>query len=296
MILRSRPLGAVGPSLVIDAAAKSEGIELDQRGPCHRDQRGSPRGCSRVALETISDDSEETSTQDEMARSIGGPVMEHLFRGHVPGRSGEIMLVPKPNNYLLGEWDLRTLGTDTPTLSTSHPNPWDYSTRVPIIASGGDIAAGATNDEVTDVAALAPTYAEMLGMDFDADGEPLDEVVAGFTERPKLIFSVILDGGGWNVLQQHPGSWPFIQSLRDSGITYTNANIGSAPSITGALHATMEQACIRTGTGFQETRCAGPTEPTPIRGNRTRIPHISRSQPCQNCGMRPMETSQSSAP
>ncbi len=206
------------------------------------------------ALGTISDDSEETPTQDEMARSIGGPVMEHLFRGHVPGRSGEIMLVPKPNNYLLGEWDLRTLGTDTPTLSTSHPNPWDYLTRVPIIASGGDIPAGATNDEVTDVAALAPTYAEILGMDFDADAEPLDEVVAGFAEQPKLIFTVIIDGGGWNVLQQHPGSWPFIQSLRDSGITYTNANIGSAPSITGALHATM-------GTGVVSEQARDPRKP-----------------------------------
>ena len=126
-----------------------------------------------------------------------------------------------------------------PTLSTSHPNPWDYLTRVPIIASGADIAAGATNEEVIDIAALAPTYAEILGMDFDADSEPLAEVVDGINERPKLIFTVVIDGGGWNVLQQHPESWPFIQSLRDSGITYTNANIGSAPSITGALHATM---------------------------------------------------------
>jgi len=210
------------------------------------------------ALETISDDPEETSTQDEMARSIGGPVMEHLFRGHVPGRSGEIMLVPKPNNYLLGEWDLRTLGTDTPTLSTSHPNPWDYLTRVPIIASGGDIPAGATNDEVTDVAALAPTYAEILGMDFDADAEPLDEVVAGFTDQPKLIFTVIIDGGGWNVLQQHPESWPFIQSLRDSGITYTNANIGSAPSITGALHATMGTGVYPNRHGIPGNQMRGP--------------------------------------
>ena len=210
------------------------------------------------ALRTISDDSEETPTQDEMARTIGGPVMEHLFRGHVPGRSGEIMLVPKPNNYLLGEWDLRTLGTDTPTLSTSHPNPWDYLTRVPIIASGGDIPAGATNDEVRDVAALAPTYAEILGMDFDADAEPLDEVVAGFAKQPKLIFTVIIDGGGWNVLQQHPDSWPFIQSLRDSGITYTNANIGSAPSITGALHATMGTGVYPNRHGIPGNQMRGP--------------------------------------
>ena len=66
------------------------------------------------ALGASSGEPGETPTQDEMATSIGAPVMEHVFRGHVPGRSGEIMLVPKPNNYLLGDWDLRTLGTDTP--------------------------------------------------------------------------------------------------------------------------------------------------------------------------------------
>src|SRR5918996_6544037 len=69
-------------------------------------------------------------TQDEMARSIGTSVMDHVFLGHVPGRSGEIMLVPKPHRYLIGEWDLTTLDTNTPDFSTSHPNPWDYLTRV----------------------------------------------------------------------------------------------------------------------------------------------------------------------
>ena len=202
--------------------------------------------------------SDDPPSQDEMATSVGAPVMEHVFRGHVPERSGEIMLVPKPHNYLLGEWDMRTLGTDTPTVSTSHPNPWDYLTRVPIIATGGDIEPGTSNDEVTDIAALAPTYAEILGMDLEADAEPLTEVAEGVKERPKLIFTVIIDGGGWNALQQHPGSWPFIQSLRDSGVTYTNANIGSAPSITGALHATMGTGVYPNKHGIPGNQMRGP--------------------------------------
>src|SRR5688572_11563113 len=74
---------------------------------------------------------DDAPTQDEMAEGIGTDVMRHLNRGHVPGRSGEIMLVPKPHNFLIGDWDLTTLGTDTPTLSTSHPNPWSYLARIP---------------------------------------------------------------------------------------------------------------------------------------------------------------------
>ncbi|MGH2826798.1 MAG: alkaline phosphatase family protein [Actinomycetota bacterium] len=206
-----------------------------------------------------SDDGGNALSQDQMAAEIGAPIMEHLHRGHVPGRSGEIMLVPKPNNYLLGEWDLRTLGTDTPTLSSSHPNPWDYLTRVPIIASGGGIEPGQSNEDVTDIAALAPTYAEVLDMgDIDADAQSLAEVVQGVTERPKLIFTVVIDGGGWNVLREHPESWPFIQSLREDGITYTNATIGSAPSITGALHATFGTGVYPDRHGIPGNQMRGP--------------------------------------
>ena len=211
------------------------------------------------ALRPSSDEGIDALSQDEMAAEIGGPIMEHLQRGHVVGRSGEIMLVPKPNNYLLGEWDLTTLGTDTPTLSTSHPNPWDYLTRVPIIASGAGIEPGQSNDEVVDIAAIAPTYAEVLGMDdFDADAEALTEVVDGMKKQPKLIFTVVIDGGGWNDLQEHPESWPFIQSLRDGGITYTNATIGSAPSITGALHATFGTGVYPDRHGIPGNQMRGP--------------------------------------
>jgi hypothetical protein len=69
--------------------------------------------------------------EGEMADAIGAPIMQHIYNGHVAGRSGDIYLVPKPHSFLLGEWDYATLGTDTPTLSTSHPNPWAYLARVP---------------------------------------------------------------------------------------------------------------------------------------------------------------------
>jgi arylsulfatase A-like enzyme len=175
---------------------------------------------------------------DSMAREVGTDVMTLLWRGHVPGRSGEIMLVPKPHHFLIGEWDLSTLGTDAPTMSTSHPNPWGYLTQVPIVLHGEPwVPSGVTNDAVTDIAALAPTYAELLGIDGDFEGPPLDVSVA--PKLPKVIFTVVIDGGGWNTLHQHAHAWPHIQRLMDGGTTYTNATIGSAPSITGALHATF---------------------------------------------------------
>jgi predicted AlkP superfamily pyrophosphatase or phosphodiesterase len=77
--------------------------------------------------------------------------------------------------------------------------------------------------------------------DFRAQGHPLREIArtAGGRPAPTAIVTVILDGGGWNVLQEHPGAWPEIARLAAAGTTYENATNGSAPSITGAIHATF---------------------------------------------------------
>ncbi len=200
-------------------------------------------------------DGEETPdraepTLDEMASDLGAGIMRHLFRGHVDGRSGELMLVPRPHHYLIGPYDYTTLGTDTPWLATSHPNPWNYIARVPIVFSRpGFIPQGREIYDEVDISQVAPTIARLLGMDdFESASCSLEEIVAcdsrgGIDPLPKAIFMVVLDGGGWNALQEHPDSWPAIERLRAEGTTYVNATIGSAPSITGALHATF-------GTGF----------------------------------------------
>ena len=201
---------------------------------------------------------EGAPTEAAMAAQVGADVMINVYRGHVPGRSGEVMLVPKPHNFLIGEWDLTTLGTAAPTMSTSHPNPWSYLARVPIILHGpGWAPQGVVDDIEIDIAALAPTYADILGgvKGFATEVDPLPQVGRRTGQcrrdqrpssggepcvvRPKVIFTVVIDGGGWNALQQHPDAWPFIDSLRETSVTYTNATIGSAPSITGALHATF---------------------------------------------------------
>jgi arylsulfatase A-like enzyme len=185
---------------------------------------------------------ENAPTLDEMADDVGSQIMLNLWRGHVPGRSAEVMLVPRPHRFIVGEWDLTTLGTADPDTSTSHPNPWNYLARVPIIAYGAGYAApGEVVDRPVDIGSIAPTYARMLGMKgLDFDAEPLPEILAEAAPRPpKVIFTVVVDGGGWNALQQHSGAWPEIRRLMRQGTTFVNANIGSAPSITGAIHATF---------------------------------------------------------
>jgi predicted AlkP superfamily pyrophosphatase or phosphodiesterase len=213
-----------------------------------------------------------TRTLEEMADEIGAPVMEHLRRGHVPGRSGDIMLVPRPHRYLVGEWDLRTLDTANPETFVSHPNPWDYLARVPIIFYGPGVVEGKGEVEsAVDVADLAPTYARMLGMrSFEADGTALEQVAGPSVPRLRAIVTIVLDGGGWNTLRSHPHSWPNIHRLARSGTTFANATIGSAPSLTGAIHSTM-------GTGRYPLEHGIPTNPwlTLTNPATLRVPTVS---------------------
>ncbi|MDQ4065228.1 MAG: alkaline phosphatase family protein, partial [Actinomycetota bacterium] len=187
-------------------------------------------------------------TQRAMADDLGAGVMAHLWRGHVPGRSGELLVIPKPHHFLINEWDLRTLATDNPFEKTTHPGPWDYLVRVPIVVAGQGIEPGRSERPV-DIAALAPTYARLLGMDdFTSASCSLEEVIAcdargGAEDPPDVIFTVVIDGGGWNLLRRYPDAWPNIRALMDAGLVYDNATIGSSPSTTGALHATI-------GTGY----------------------------------------------
>ena len=181
-------------------------------------------------------------SMDTMAESIGSDIMLNVTRGHYPGRSAEVYLIPKPHHYFAGDVDLKSLGTANPWTATAHPAPWNYTARVPLIFYGpGMIDEGAEIYDRVDIADVAPTYAEVLGVDgLEAEGETLPEVAQSAAgTKPKVIFSIVLDGGGWNALEEHPHSWPTIKSLAEGGTSYLNADIGSSPTITGALHATF---------------------------------------------------------
>lgn len=191
----------------------------------------------------------DAPTLEQMARAVGTPIMGNLVRGHVPYRSGDIMVVPKPHHFMISSWDLSKLGTDDVEIKTTHPAPWAYLTRVPIVARGMGLPRGLSVTRAVDIASIAPTYARILGLDdFRSPAPCFEEVVdcdlrGGIEDAPKLIFTVVIDGGGWNVLDRYPDAWPNIRGLMRDGVTYTEANVGSAPSTTGALHATF-------GTGF----------------------------------------------
>lgn len=158
-------------------------------------------------------------------------VLEKVWRGYVPGRSGDVLAIEQlPNQF-----------------GTRHSTPWPYTQEVPLVFWGpGYIKKGFVSDDPVTLADVAPTYADLLHFDdwpkAKRDGIVLDDALVEPEKRaipPKLIFTVVWDGGGINVLRQWPDDWPFLKKLMQEGANYTNATVGSSPSITPATHSTL---------------------------------------------------------
>ena len=160
--------------------------------------------------------------------------LERIERGTQVGRSPDVQYVPR-EPHAFGSFQIST-----------HAGPWDYLQRVPLVFYGpGYIRAQGDLDvdrEVT-VADLAPTLAELLGIDLpDADGQPITEVLVPESERPeppRMVFFVVWDGGGWNVLERWPDAWPNLKRLMAEGSSVQGGFVGSSPSVTPSVHATM---------------------------------------------------------
>jgi Type I phosphodiesterase / nucleotide pyrophosphatase len=171
----------------------------------------------------------------EMACELPPRYLELIDRGTYPGRSPEIMVVPAKPNFF-GSFAV-----------TSHSGPWSYLQRVPLVLYGpGHVAGGGdlTVDREPTSADLAPTLAELLGVEWPSDrsGRALSEALVAEGERtapPKVMVVVVWDGGGWNVLKQWPKAWPNLMRIMRLGTSVQNAVVGSSPSVTPAIHATV---------------------------------------------------------
>ncbi|MDP9068667.1 MAG: alkaline phosphatase family protein [Actinomycetota bacterium] len=182
----------------------------------------------------------------EVVRACDVPVeiLERVWRGYVPGRTGDVLTIEQlPNQY-----------------NTRHSTPFPYTQDVPLVLYGpGFIKSGVTSDRTTTVADLAPTFAELLDFELPTkvDGRPLREALLPKERRnglPKLIFTLVWDGGGDNVLEFWPESWPQLKSLMKNGTKYTEATVGSSPSITPSIHATIGTGVFPKKHGLSDTR------------------------------------------
>ncbi len=171
---------------------------------------------------------------ESQACSLPKSWLRRTQRGYFEPRSGQIALLPKTPAYMAtggGGW--------------SHSGPWPYLMDVPIVFYGpGVVPAIGEVDTPATTADIAPTLMTMLQGFYRSGGRSLD-AVARFSGRsverdpPRLVVVVVIDGGGWNVLRQWPNDWPNLARFMREGVTFTNANVGSSPSVTPAVHTTL---------------------------------------------------------
>ena len=156
-------------------------------------------------------------------------LVETVRRGHVAGLSPDISFIPRRPNYV---------GT---RFSPVHSGPWNYLTRVPLLMYGpGHIAPGMYPREAT-MADVAPTLAGLIGFEGwkPRAGRVLDEVLLRAGAPPRLVVTIVWDGGGLNVLKEHRDAWPTLERLRAQGAWFSNMSVGSSPSVTPPVHTTL---------------------------------------------------------
>jgi predicted AlkP superfamily pyrophosphatase or phosphodiesterase len=170
---------------------------------------------------------------EEQACSLPAKWWKRVRRGYFGPRSGDISILPRHPAYMAstaGGW--------------THSGPWPHLQRVPIVFYGpGIIAPARSVDRPATIADIGPTIGSLIGAGYEAGaGEALDEVMPSSRAAPpvpRLIVTVVWDGGGWNTLEQWPDAWPNLARLMQGGVTYTTATVGSSPSVTPAVHTTL---------------------------------------------------------
>jgi hypothetical protein len=154
-----------------------------------------------------------------------------IARGTRTDRSGELQIVPKQPNYVAGGY--------------SHAGPWNYLQRVPVFWYGPGFVRGKGRVSAPVTSAdIAPTEASLLNFDGfrPPDGKPMPGALAPAAARPQppqLLVTLVWDAGGLDVLNTWKKKWPYLRSLIPDGVWYDNATVGSSPSNTPPIHATI---------------------------------------------------------
>lgn len=170
-------------------------------------------------------------TAADRARSERAAFLEMFARAYYPGRSGQIMVVPREGEILTRP------GADVPFM---HGTPWSYDTRIPMIFWGaryvrpGRLPDAATQQDV------APTLARALDLPMPgASGHVLSRALRPGAPAPKVMVLLVLDGFRADYLDRQADVLPHLGRLRREGASFERARVNHLPTITTVGHATI---------------------------------------------------------
>jgi predicted AlkP superfamily pyrophosphatase or phosphodiesterase len=148
-------------------------------------------------------------------------------RSYFPGRSGQIMVVPREGHFVTG------------TDPFMHGSPWEYDTRVPLVlhaprhVRAGSYAGPARHQDI------APTILAVLGADppKTMTGRPLAEALVKSAPAPRAVLLVVIDSFRADFLGRF--ELPNLSRLAAEGASFNRARVDYLPTATGVAHATI---------------------------------------------------------
>ena len=186
------------------------------------------RVTSPASAATVVGSPADASLGETACERVGREALTRTLRGISGSRSGDIILIPEPPDFVNG--------------GLTHATPFDYTQEVPLLLYGpGYVTPGVYTEPVT-LADIAPTQAALLKYPFEApDGVAQVEALVDEAQRPvpALVVTVVWDSVGDNVLERWPEAWPTLAALGEEGAWFENASVGAAPSNTPVAHATI---------------------------------------------------------
>jgi hypothetical protein len=151
-------------------------------------------------------------------------------RGYFPGRTGQILIVPREGTILT---------RPEASVLYMHGSPWPYDRRIPILFAGAGVTPGVYRTPAVQQD-VAVTVASALGvaMPRTATGKVLPGI-RPMTPRPRIVFLLVLDGMRLDYFDRHAQAMPTLSGLRRRGAWFTSAGVNYLPTNTGAGHASI---------------------------------------------------------
>jgi predicted AlkP superfamily pyrophosphatase or phosphodiesterase len=126
-------------------------------------------------------------------------------------------------------------------LWTTHASSWDYDTDIKLILYGPGFIKEGARPEKTTLQNIAPTYAHLIGTTPPAGsmGRVMTEALVPTSKRPRVILTIVMDGGGRSLYEAWPDAWPVIKGLAGRGVDYTDAKVTQLETATAVSHVAI---------------------------------------------------------
>jgi type I phosphodiesterase/nucleotide pyrophosphatase len=152
---------------------------------------------------------------------------------YFPGRSGQIMIVPREGSFAVSKRD--------PVVKFMHGSPWPHDTRIPLLFYGPRYVRAGVYVKAARQQDLMPTVAALLGLPIPATvtGRSLVEAVQPGTDVPRVAVIAVLDGMRLDYFDRYRSVMPTLDRVRRTGAWFSNTSIDYLPTITGVGHTTV---------------------------------------------------------